>query len=108
NYYMQNKPNFQKAEINITPALATAYENISPIRKCENKPNQTQFQPKNEANKPKTNPISAQKRGQQTQSNPISRQKNAVAQAIRTQPSCGNGCQDKICNTLIDLHRFGW
>ena len=58
NYYMQNKPNFQNAEMNITSAIAKCYENISPIRKCENKPNQTQFQPKNEANKPKSNPIS--------------------------------------------------
>jgi len=47
NYYMQNKPNFQNAKMNITPALATAYENIPPTKKCQNKPNQTQFQPKN-------------------------------------------------------------
>jgi len=52
NYYMQNKPNFQKCKMNITSALTKDYENIPPTKKCENKPNQTQFQPKNEANKP--------------------------------------------------------
>jgi len=41
---MQNKPNFRKAKMNITSAITKDYENISPIRKCQNKPNQTQFQ----------------------------------------------------------------
>ncbi len=49
---MQNKPNLLSAEMNINSALTKDYENIPPIRKCQNKPNQTQFQPKNEANKP--------------------------------------------------------
>jgi len=35
---MQNKPNFPKPKMNITPAITKYYENISPIRKCENKP----------------------------------------------------------------------
>jgi hypothetical protein len=52
NYYMQNKPNFRNAKMSITSALTKDYENIPPIRKCKNKPNQTQFQPKNEPNKP--------------------------------------------------------
>ncbi len=66
NYYMQNKPNLLSARMNITSAITKNYENISPTKKCENKPNQTQFQyqicenkpnrtqfqPKNEANKP--------------------------------------------------------
>jgi len=38
--------------MNINSVLKKDYENIPPIRKCENKPNQTQFQPKNEPNKP--------------------------------------------------------
>ncbi len=64
---MQNKPNLLSAEMNITSALTKDYKNISPTKKCENKPNQTQFQyqicktnpnrtqfqPKNEADKPK-------------------------------------------------------
>ncbi len=38
--------------MNINSALTKDYENISPAKKCQNKANQTQFQPKNEANKP--------------------------------------------------------
>ncbi|MEE9303941.1 MAG: hypothetical protein V3U84_09150, partial [Thiotrichaceae bacterium] len=40
---MQNKPNFLSAKMNITSAITKDYENISPTKKCENKPNQTQF-----------------------------------------------------------------
>jgi len=54
--FMQNKPNFRKAKMNISSALTKDYENILPISTMK----------------------------KQTQSNPISRQKNAVAQAIRT------------------------
>jgi len=36
---MQNKPNFQKAKMNITSAITKDYENIPPTKKCENKPN---------------------------------------------------------------------
>ncbi len=49
---MQNKPNFRKCKMNINPALVRDYGNIPPTKKCQNKPNQTQFQLKNEANKP--------------------------------------------------------
>ena len=35
---MQNKPNFRKAKMNINSAITKNYENISPIRKCQNKP----------------------------------------------------------------------
>jgi len=68
-HYMQNKPNFRKCKMNVSTFSQKDYENISPIRKCENKPNQTQFQPKNAGsteNKPNfspetrpTNPIKA-------------------------------------------------
>ncbi len=67
NSFMQNKPNFQNDKMNITPALTKDYENISPTKKCENKPNQTQFQyqicktnpiePNFYTNYAKTNPI---------------------------------------------------
>jgi len=52
-YYMQNKPNFQKSQMNVSIFSQKDYENISDWTLGENKPNQTQFQPKNEANKPK-------------------------------------------------------
>ncbi len=71
-YYMQNKPNFQKSQMNVSIFSQKAYENINDWTLGENKPNQTQFQCQLCENKPKSNPISAQKRGQQTQSNPIS------------------------------------
>ncbi|MEE9370243.1 MAG: hypothetical protein V3W45_02125, partial [Sedimentisphaerales bacterium] len=64
------KPNFQKAEMNINSALAKDYENISPTKKCKNKPNQTQFQ----YQICKTNPIEPNfytNYAKQTQSNPI-------------------------------------
>jgi len=56
--FMQNKPNFRKAKMNVTPALTKDYENIPPTKKCQNKPN--------------TNPISMPIMRKQTQSNPIS------------------------------------
>ena len=52
-YYMQNKPNFRKAKMNITPAITKDYENETAFELRQNKPNRTQFQPKNEADKPK-------------------------------------------------------
>ncbi|MEE9370566.1 MAG: hypothetical protein V3W45_03745 [Sedimentisphaerales bacterium] len=67
NYFMQNKPNFRKTEMNITSATTKDYENKYDWTLGENKPNQTQFQYQICENKPKSNPISAQKRGQQTQ-----------------------------------------
>jgi len=53
NYYMQNKPNFQNNKMNINSAIAKAYENKYDWTLGENKPNQSQFKPKNESNKPK-------------------------------------------------------
>jgi hypothetical protein len=49
---MQNKPNFRNSQMNVRQALTKDYENIPPAEKCQNKPNQTQFQPKNEPDKP--------------------------------------------------------
>ena len=66
--YMQNKPNFRKAKMNINSAIAKDYKNIPPTNKMKNKPNQTQFQPK-------TNPIEPNfytNYAKQTQSNPVS------------------------------------
>ncbi|MEE9371201.1 MAG: hypothetical protein V3W45_07010, partial [Sedimentisphaerales bacterium] len=59
NYYMQNKPNFRNDKMNINSAITKDYGNIPPIRKCQNKPNQSQFQPKNAGsteNKPNFSP----------------------------------------------------
>jgi len=41
---MQNKPNFQKTKMNLTPSLTVTYENMPQFQTAKNKPNQTQFQ----------------------------------------------------------------
>jgi len=48
---MQNKPNLQKQEMNLTPYYKTAYGGFRVCSPRKNKPNQTQFQPKNEPQK---------------------------------------------------------
>ena len=46
--FLQNKPNFPKAQMNLTSLITVDYENIANCKLCENKPNtnpiQTQFQ----------------------------------------------------------------
>ncbi len=74
--FMQNKPNFQKAKMNVNSLITTDYENKSNWTLSENKPNtnpikantkpiQSQSKPIKCQNKPNTNPI-------QTQTKPIS------------------------------------
>jgi len=41
---MQNKPNFQKAEMKLSFYSTGGYENQGLLRNSKNKPNQTQFQ----------------------------------------------------------------
>jgi hypothetical protein len=40
---MQNKPNFSRAEMNVTAFITKDYENLRLFRHGKNKPNQTQF-----------------------------------------------------------------
>jgi len=47
NYFVQNKPNFRKSQMNISIFSQKAYENFCDWTLGENKPNQTQFYPKN-------------------------------------------------------------
>jgi len=65
---MQNKPNFQKAQMNVNKVLSKDYENQRLRRRGENKPNTNPIQsqsnpikankmPKQTQYKPKTNPI---------------------------------------------------
>ncbi len=42
--FMQNKPNFQKAKMNINIYYTKVYNNETAFRRRKNKPNQTQFQ----------------------------------------------------------------
>ena len=60
NFFMQNEPNFKKAEINSSPYMTNRYENFCPLG-----------QPKNEAktkpNEPNSNPIRSQIKPNQSQ-----------------------------------------
>ena len=47
---MQNEPNLQKSQMNVTSLITVAYENIANCKLCENEPNTNPI-------KPKTNPI---------------------------------------------------
>jgi len=42
-YFLQNKANFRKAQMNVNSFITTDYENISNWTLGENKPKQTQF-----------------------------------------------------------------
>jgi hypothetical protein len=44
--FMQNKPNFRKAKMNISILSKMAYKDFIPLAGYKNKPNQTQFKPK--------------------------------------------------------------
>jgi len=66
---MQNKPNFQKSQMNVRSVITKDYENIANWTLGENKPNskpikpnfspkQTQYKANQTQYKPKTNPIS--------------------------------------------------
>ena len=74
-HFMQNKPNFQKAQMNVNNVLTVDYENKTLGERGKNKPN----------SKPKqtqSNPIKANKMPKQTQYKPkqsqFQRQKNAA------------------------------
>jgi len=47
NYFIQNKPNFPNAQMNITSVISMNYEQRTTNYFLQNKPNQTQFQPAN-------------------------------------------------------------
>jgi len=42
---MQNKPNFQKSQMNLSIYSKKAHKNETAFRRGKNKPNQTQFKP---------------------------------------------------------------
>jgi len=42
---MQNKPNLLSARMNVTSFITKDYENISPTKKCQNKPNLVRHSP---------------------------------------------------------------
>jgi hypothetical protein len=57
---MQNKPNFQNTQMNVSPVPTETYRELPPRRHPQNKPNQTQYKaifnpsaPLQSQNKPK-------------------------------------------------------
>jgi hypothetical protein len=61
------------------------------------------------ANQSQLKPIKANIMPKQTQNEPnFEGKKILLPGQSAPQPSCGNGCQDKICNTLIDLALHCW
>ncbi len=116
--FMQNKANFRKSQMNVSKVLTKDYEKKTLGQRGKTKPikaNQSQLKPI----KANSKPIKANKMPKQTQlvlrSLWRSRNKpNFEGKKIllpgqsAPQPSCGNGCQDKICNTLIDLALHCW
>ena len=69
--FMQNKPNFQKAQMNTSSVLTKDYGNWTLGERGKNKPNtnpiQSQYKPNSNPIKAKTNPIQTQFKPKQTQ-----------------------------------------
>jgi len=42
---MQNKPNFQKSQVNVSPYNTIDYENVIPLAEQKNKPNSNPIKP---------------------------------------------------------------
>ncbi|HIJ53067.1 MAG TPA: hypothetical protein HPP66_07920, partial [Planctomycetes bacterium] len=88
-HFMQNKPNFQNAQMNVNKVLSKDYENKTLGERGKNKPNSNPIQtqsnpikankmPKQSQYKPKTNPICSEL------VEPISKAKNMLG---RTEPT---------------------
>ncbi|HIJ51692.1 MAG TPA: hypothetical protein HPP66_00880 [Planctomycetes bacterium] len=84
-HFMQNKPNFQKAQMNVSRVLTKDYEDETLGQRGKNKPNSKPIQSQ-------SNPIKANKMPKQTQykpkTNPISKAKNADSVSCRRVPGC--------------------
>jgi flagellar biosynthesis GTPase FlhF len=69
--FMQNKPNFRKSQMNVSPVITMNYEQRTMNYEIKNKPNSN---PKQTQNKPKTNPKQTQNKPKtnpkQTQNKP--------------------------------------
>jgi len=114
---MQNEPNFQKSQMNVSSYIKMDYEKRTLGERGKNEP--------------KTNPIKADLQKAQMNVNkvltkeyekklnwalyenepktkPIKPKKILPPGQSARWPLCGNGCQDKICNSLIDLALHCW
>jgi len=82
---MQNKPNFRKAEMNVSSILTKDYENVPLRRRRENKPNSNPIKANKTQNKPNFKPIQTQYKPNQSQSNPKQSQNEPKTKPKRTQ-----------------------
>jgi len=87
--FMQNKPNFQKAQMNVTVFYTKEYESQTLSRSGKNKANTKPIQTQTNPIKPKTNP-------KQTQNKPNSNPIEACPERSRMGQFPGFPC----CNTL--------
>jgi hypothetical protein len=74
NYYvriyqriMQNKPNFQDAQMNLSSIITTAYKNFIPLAGYKNKPNSNPIKPNLSQFRCQSNPKQTQFKPKQTQ-----------------------------------------
>jgi hypothetical protein len=65
--FMQNKPNFQKSQMNVKSFHTVAYEIIANWTLGKNKPNSNPIRTQSKPIKPKTNPKRTQNKPNQTQ-----------------------------------------
>ena len=57
NFFMQNEPNFQKAEISLIPYMSNGYENLSATSADKNKAKTKPNEPNSNPNQSQSNPI---------------------------------------------------
>jgi len=69
--FMQNKPNFRNAQMNVSTVITKDYENIANCKLCENKPNTNPIQTQSKPIQTQSKPIQSQSKPIQSQSKPI-------------------------------------
>ena len=77
-HFMQNKPNFQKAQMNVNKVITKDYEDKTLGERGKNKPNSKPIQTQ-------TNPIKANKMPKQTQFKPKQTQSKPISPPPRTE-----------------------
>jgi len=110
---MQNEPNFQKSQMNVSCYIKMDYEKRTLGERGKNEPKTNPIKAKTNPIKAKTNPIYPCVASGEAGSNPISNPKkscvdNSLLCTYALMLLCPSPCQDKICNSLIDLALHCW
>jgi len=92
--FMQNKPNFQKSQINVSTVITMNYEQRTTNYEIKNKPNSKPIQTQFKAN---TNPIQSQFKPKQTQFRPADA---PVAESIQLEQLCEDWLGDPENRTV--------